>query len=355
MRSADSPPTPPNLAALRAKLEPPWDEVRERRVLSAILQERRTTGRPRGRVQTWVWAAAAAASVALVIVGWQSHSWHRGAPAATLSPGPSTLALADGSTAVLAPEARMQVEEQRPDRVHLVQSQGSVRYEVRPDPAREFVVTAADTTVRVRGTVFTVDVQPDGVRVEVQRGRVEVTHAGVARDLVVGESLRVPTGSGAVPSAEPPLPSASSSADVLPSGMVTDRGADPRGPMDVPSAAALQAQADAARVAGDNALAATALERLVALYPRDSRISSALFTLGRVNRARGMLGASARAFDRCFAAAPGRPLAQDALTEAAQAWASAGDVDAARQDASRYLGRWPQGPAADRMRAILKQ
>ena len=140
------------------------------------------------------------------------------------------------------------------------------------------------------------------------------------------------------------------SPDALPA-----RSGDNAVPTDVPSAAALEAQADDARSAGDNGQAAAALERLVALHPRDPRVPGALFTLGRVERARGMVGASARAFERCFAVAPGGPLAQDAIIEAAQAWSSAGNDDAARQDATKYLRRWPQGAAADRMRTISQK
>src|SRR6204780_2917693 len=148
-----------DLESLRAKLEPPWDDLRERRVLTTVLEKRRQNAAPRHRA--WV-LVSAAAFVVLALVAWGgARMWHRGAaPVATVTPlpGQSTIALADGSTAVLAAEASMQIEEQRPERVHLVQSKGSVRYEVRPDPAREFVVSAADTVVRVRGTVFTVDV-----------------------------------------------------------------------------------------------------------------------------------------------------------------------------------------------------
>jgi hypothetical protein len=347
MKSAD-------LTTLRAKLEPPWDDLRERRVLTTLLEKRRENAAPRHRVGV---LASAAAFVVLALVAWGGvRMWHRGAaPIATVAPlpGQSTIALADGSTAVLAAEASMQIEEQRPDRVHLVQSKGSVRYEVRPDPAREFVVSAADTVVRVRGTVFTVDVRDGAVQVDVQRGRVEVTHAGMTHDLVVGESLRIvtPPASSSVP------PEAWSPPDATgrtPDGLL-ERSGDNPGPTDVPSAASLEAQADDARSAGDNGQAAAALERLVALHPRDPRVPGALFTLGRVERGRGMVGASARAFERCFAVAPGGPLAQDAIIEAAQAWASAGNDDAARQDATKYLRRWPQGAAADRMRTISQK
>jgi transmembrane sensor len=339
-------------SALRSKLEPPWDDLRERRVLQGLLEKHRRGQKPRRRV--WVWALAPAA-VVLALVFWGSRTWIHSAAVAVsaTAAGQSTLALADGSTAILAAEAAVQIEDQQADRVHLVQSRGSVRYEVRPDPSRDFVVRAADTIVRVRGTVFTVDMQDGSLQVAVQRGRVEVTHAGMTHDLVVGESLRVPIGTSDAPAEvaatadnQPPLAPSSSS------DPSSARATDSSVPTDVPTAATLEAQADAARVAGDNGQAVAALERLVALHPRDPRVPNALFTLGRVQRARGMTGASARAFERCFAAAPGGPLAQDALAEAAQAWSNAGNDDAAQQDANTYLKRWPLGASATQMRTI---
>lgn len=336
---------------LKSKLEPHWDDLRERRVLGELLEKRREARKPRWRVRVAV-PAAAVLAVAAAVVLWVVRPWSGAAAPVAAAPGSaapaeSTMALADGSKAVLLADAAVQVQEQRPDRVHLVQRRGSVRYEVRPDPSREFVVRAADAVVRVRGTVFVVDVRDGAVEVQVQRGRVEVEHAGSKRDLVVGESLRVSTTAAApsdgLPEPDPP-------ASPAPSG--NDAPGERPGEPVVPSAASLQAAADAARIAGDNAQAAIALERLVALHPRDPRVPDALFSLGRVERARGRLGASARAFERCYATAPGGPLAQDALAEAAQSWSSAGNDEAARDDAAKYLKRWPRGVAVARMRAI---
>ncbi|HEY3818284.1 MAG TPA: FecR domain-containing protein [Polyangiaceae bacterium] len=335
------------LPDLKAKLEPPWDELRERRVLGAVLEKRRGSRAPR-RVRVLVPVAAAlvlaAAAVLLVVRPWIATP----RPVASEpAPTESTMALADGSMAVLLANAAVEIQEQRPDRVQLLQRRGSVRYEVRPDASREFVVRAADAVVRVRGTIFVVDVRDGAVEVRVQRGRVEVEHAGSKRDLVVGESLRVPTGQASAPGSSPddnpfaaPIPSASETAEAGPSEPV------------VPSASSLQATADAARIRGDNAQAASALERLVALHPRDPAVPDALFSLGRVERARRNLPASGRAFERCYTASPGGPLAQDALAEAAQSWANAGNDEAARADAVNYLKRWPHGGAANKMKAI---
>jgi transmembrane sensor len=350
---------PIDLARIRAGLDPPWDDLREQRVLARVVHQRRAEPARSRRRRAIAMSAAGgvlAAAAALFLLG-PARGIFKASPAPTAvvasSAGESTMALADGSQAVLLREANVQVEEQRSDRVRIAQSRGAVRYEVRPDPAREFAVRAAGVTVRVRGTVFTVDLSGDTVEVHVQRGRVEVDDGTRKRDLGAGEALRVPAQRGpdplplsAVPpdrSSAPPPPEPTESIDPAPAPSV----------LAPPSASALQAAADSARVAGHNAEAAAALEKLVALHPSDPRVPGALFTLGRIERARGHYGASAHAFERCQGVAPGGPLAQDAVAEAAVSWSAAGAGEAARADASKYLLRWPNGPNAGRMRSLL--
>ncbi len=186
----------------------PWDELRERRVL-ARLQARRQAGRedlPWRRI-----TLGAAACVLVVIVAFSVHARHATRPLATAlaaplaastapvssSPAPGIdreqhLAFADGTQAVLVRQAVLQVAEQRSDLVHMAQQNGEVRYEVRSDPSREFVVSAAGLTVRARGTVFTVTVETADVEVSVQRGEVEVNDGSWTRAVFAGESLRIP-------------------------------------------------------------------------------------------------------------------------------------------------------------------
>jgi transmembrane sensor len=256
--------------------------------------------------------------------------------------------LADGSQAVLVREAGLQVEEQRPDRVRIVQRRGTVRYEVKPDRNREFSVRAAGNTVRVRGTVFTVDMSGANVEVAVQRGRVEVDDGGRTRELSEGESLRVPVRD----SKDEDLADAGTAKAATVEQNAAVHQAASGAPLTVGD---LQAKADRARLSGDLPLAAAALEQLVAAHPRDPRVPNALFSLARVERERGNETAAAKAFERCLKAAPGGPLAQDAMAEAAVSWSLAGATDAARADATRYLARYPKGAHAQRMKAILDQ
>lgn len=319
--------------ARKAKRDAPWDDLRERRVLTRVLAER---ARPAPRRRYAVGAIAAMVAVAAIVFA-IVRARPTAAPIAT-APAEQTMALADGSQAVLLREAGVQIEEQSAERVRIAQTRGAVRYEVRPDPAREFTVRAAGATIRVRGTVFVVDIAGDAVEVRVDRGKVEVDDGTRTRDLVAGEVLRVPVRTVA--------PSATPEPEIAPPPSARPAPSAPT----APTAAELQSKADAARLAGNLGEAANALETLVARYPRDGRVPSALFSLGRVERARGRHAASAQAFERCARA--GGALAQDALAEAAASWVAAGATDAARADAATYLARYPNGPHAARMKAI---
>jgi TolA-binding protein len=112
--------------------------------------------------------------------------------------------------------------------------------------------------------------------------------------------------------------------------------------------------ANLARAEGRSSQAAADLRQIVQRYPRDPRVSSAYFTLARVERSQGHHAAAARAFAACAAAAPGGTLAGEALAEAAAAWLSAGQPAQAAKVAARYLKRFPKGSHAPRMQAIVE-
>src|SRR5262249_6823511 len=152
------------------------------------------------------------------------------APASSLEAAEQTMALADGSQATLVREAGLQVEEQRADRVRIVQRRGEVRYDVRADPTRDFRVRPGGTSIKVTGTIVAVSVSAEFVEVRVERGKAEVDDGARTRDLVSGESLRVPIHVDAPP--------------------IADAGAEPEAPdpsarPSAPSAASLLADADA--------------------------------------------------------------------------------------------------------------
>ncbi|HEY4395027.1 MAG TPA: FecR family protein [Polyangia bacterium] len=357
---------------LRAALEPAWSEVREQRLLGRIGEARRHRTRARRRGLALAGALAVACGAAAVLV----VTLRRPAPAPTAAmrgatePAASRLTLADGSQATLSADGNVQIEEQSAARVRLHQRAGGARYVVAHNPARDFVVTAAGVTIRVRGTIFSVAIGADAVAVRVERGRVEISDQHQTRDLVAGESLSLPIGgtasdqpsskSSGEPSTEATEATQESAASpgTAHAAPAPARAGEPARrvalarPASPPSAADLLSQADEARAAGHPADAAHALEAFVAAYPRERRIPAALFTLGRVEAARGRRAAAAAAFERCAEARRDGPLVEDALAEAAQSWHAAGVADRARAAARAYLAAHPAGLHAAAMRAL---
>jgi transmembrane sensor len=349
--------------ARKAHRPPPWDDVRERRVLARVLRARAEPA-PRPRWGIGVVAAggiAAAAALTLWIVRHPSAPSGKAGAVATLaasSAAPaSSISLVDGSSAFLSPEANVAVVEQSSERVRIQQNRGRVRYEVRPDPKREFAVVAEGVSVQVKGTIFEVTTEDRVVEVRVERGHVVVDDGRRARDLLAGESLRVVARDPAAPS-DPLDAEAGDEGDAAEAQASTADAGPPAAPKPsvstsagAPSAEALMRRADDARVHGRSDEAASALGELIARYPRDPGAQNARFALGRVERGRGRPAEAAEAFERC--ARGGGPLAADALAEAAQSWGAAGRSDRARADAEAYLTKYPSGPHAAVMRAIV--
>lgn len=85
---------------------------------------------------------------------------------------------------------------------------GQAFFEVAPDAARPFHVQAAGLDVRVTGTAFNVELQPDGQRVAVDHGSVQVTDSRqqlLSPGLTAGQTLRVDERSHAVTLANVPV------------------------------------------------------------------------------------------------------------------------------------------------------
>jgi transmembrane sensor len=345
-----------DLSSLKDRLEVPWDDVREQRVLARVLVERRrSTPARRWRVAVVPVVAVAAGVAVALFVPWRPLQEKSPAPSASASTSPQAeqiMGLGDGSRAILVEDAGIRIEEQRADSVRIEQQRGTVRYDVRPDPRREFTVRVANSTIRVRGTAFMIAMSVDAVEVSVTQGRAEVDEGTRTRELSTGESLRVPIRSRAP--ATSAVEGSSEDAKVMEDSH--ERSTSEQGTRALPpTVTELQARADSARVDGRLEEAAGALEALVATYPRDPRVPGALFSLGRVEHARHRETAAARAFERCVRASPSGPLAEDALAEAAVSWSLAGNAVAARRHATDYLARHPNGVQTARMKGILGQ
>jgi transmembrane sensor len=336
---------------------PPWDDLREQRVLQGALDLGRRRVARRRRVLPVAVGSALLAAAAVAVLAWWRPTAHPGptvAASSVATPSGAVVDLPDGSRAWRATGATLRLAEQRRDQVRVVQTSGTVVYDVRPDPQRSFEVQAADVRVRVRGTRFEVALADDWVDVQVERGRVDVHDGGRTTALVSGERLRVHAWTAAA--------AASASAGVAEPAAATapDESAAPAaatGPTALAPApltpAKLLARADEARRSGRTAEAADLLRTLVSRFPSDSRVWVALFTLGRLQSALGRPADAADAFARCRHGAGGS-LGEDALAEEASARASAGDLARSRTLAREYLDRYSQGTHARRMQALSR-
>jgi transmembrane sensor len=343
---------------VRRAMEPPWDDVREQRVLGRILDERRAAA-PKRRVRAaplvLVSAVVAAAAVVLLFVLRPASppamdATRVATPALPTSPSGEAaahLTFVDGSVATLEADARVRVDSQSTNRVELSQLGGRVGYEVTHDTSRPFLVHAGKVVVSVLGTKFVVVRSKKQVEVHVTEGLVGVDDGARVREVSPGETLIVPVDDDEA-SAAPSSSEKPGATTTVPSTTSTGSIAPPV------NAASLLAKADDARAKGRTDEAASALQQMLILFPGDPRIPSAAFTLGRLERKRGHAAAAAQAFARCRTAAPAGALAEDALAEEALAWAAAGQKKAAADAASRYLSAHPTGAYAARLRPLVE-
>ncbi len=312
-----------------------WDEVREQRLLTRILgasgkvRERR---RPR-----LVLRVAAAAAVLLVSLAGGWHLWSSRAPAvATVAapvapPSEHELTLADGSRLIVGGQTPFELAEQGPERVLIQQGMGRIVYDVMPNHARTFQVSAGAVQIVVRGTRFEVTRDEAHVEVRVERGRVEVDDGQRQTLLSAGESVTVRD-------LPPPPQDAAGKAGAGSEVPHSPPAVTPQGP----GPGELEEQADERRRSGDLTGAKRVLLGLVARFPSDPRVPTAYFTLGRLEAQTGNPAAAANYFQQCRRRAGGA-LAEDALAEELQLRQQLGDRAAARSLAELYVARYPKG------------
>ncbi len=357
--------------------------------LARIWQNVSEHGGPQPRVSPWQqwlgWRGAwvLAAALALVFVGStvlspsEAPSALQGAALETATDA-LKVDLEDGSALQLSAHTRVEVEESSTELVKVGLSKGRVECNVAKDPKRDFVVMAHGVRVRVTGTRFSVQVTPDGKRVEVdvQSGSVEVHPPGNgdrSHRLGPGErwsyDLDAPPASTPVAEAvpdtapnEPPALDADDartdvSADERKPGSSADEGQEPRQPnpkgaltdeSDVTQQPAgakeLFERANDARRAGEAAAAAKYYEQLLNQHPNDSRAGLAAFELGRLRMDRlGNLRGAVSALKRAVALAPGAAFKEDAMARLVQAHAAMGAGDSCRRAKKAYAAAYPSG------------
>jgi len=264
---------PPRLS--QARLARQWGAIEAR------------TGRGRGArrfaIPVGLVLAAGAALAVLVLV----RRAPSGAAAATLvdgtwlespaaGPAPAVV-LADGSRVALGANSRLRVTSTRPDAVRLDLERGRVDVQATHVEKRSFVVAAADVEVHVVGTRFTVE--DDGpVRVHVEEGKVRVHDPDGDRFVAAGEEwAEAPRAkASSTESADESEPSPSE--DEATEGGTGLRAAH-RGSTD---AKTLLDDAQRAMAQGRSSDAAHLFEAIRRDHRRDARAGLAAFELGRL-------------------------------------------------------------------------
>ncbi len=306
-------------------------------------------------------------------------------PIATTDPKPvapqqRVVYFADGSHATLMqPRTEVRVEASQEDLLELSLAAGEARFEVVPSDTRLFRVRAQDLYVEVIGTSFTVAVRPeDEVDVSVHEGRVAV-FAGdnryeLGRDMKLAfVAGRVVVDEAAVDEVEPaPEPKKAKKrrrrvrkkkqaqkkerwTALAEDGKFDDAfdalDRTPRAPRGTKD---LMLAADVARLSGHPRDAARYLKLVVDRHPNHPRALVAAFTLGRLwqNELKEPRRA-AEAFAKARALGPTGSLAEDALAHEAECWALAGERDKAKDRASTYLARYPEGRKVKSMRRLV--
>jgi transmembrane sensor len=360
-----------------SRLAPRWDALRQARNLERI-EQRIERGRMSRRWVVAFFALAASAAVVGFFFGlWPAHkpssaTAARAPEASASARAPATeTRFRDGSTATaLTQGAVLELRAASDTEMAVVAKSGSFRFDVVPNPARQFVVEAGSVTVRVLGTRFVVGQEDHRVQVSVERGRVEVTWPEGRTELQATESgwfPPLPNGqeTAAVLSAAGPAPSTvpSPHASSQHSRFVElTRNGDYQGAYAIidqapqlfgSSAEDLMMAADAARLSNHPRQAVGYLQRITKEHPSDSRAPLAAFTLGRIYMSQlGEPAAAARAFALVRQLAPAGALVEDAWAREAEALSQAGQHDAAQKLVEAYLKRYPSGRRSESLRQL---
>lgn len=295
---------------------------------------------------------------------------------AAQSPGLPEVAIGEDARVVMPIDAPVRTVKSEPGLLWLEVERDAARFVVAPQRGRTVRVSAAGVDVEVVGTAFSVARESaENVRVMVTEGRVRV-RAGQRESLLSkGEQglfvAPPPVAEVASPAVEAPVDD-----DVVDAPEVTKkpkvkkskrpatwRALAERGDFGRAWAALQQEDApddepgdllraaDVARLSGHPAASLAPLRRVSTNFRGDPRASLAAFTLGRVLLDDlGNPREAVDAFLQAHALAPRSPLAPDALARAVEAQSRAGDLEAARVTAERFLREYPQSGRGEAVR-----
>ncbi len=294
---------------------------------------------------------------------------------------PDTAALADGSSIVLDPGARLEPLENTGRAISLLFVKGRATFDVHPGGPRRWSFECGLATVEVVGTRLSIDRTSERLVVQVEHGVVLVRGERVpdrVQRLRAGDRLEVHADVATAPSAVPvgqvdTSPGVTGSAterDIASSRAAPGRARAPwrelstrgdyvgayraLGPsgLGVASTASehvdeLMALADVARLSGHASDAVAPLGRVVREFGRDPRASLAAFTLGKIHMSEGGGGRLAgRDFTDALRLGLPSSLTEDAYANAVEAFRRAGDTAQACSMAAEYLARFPASPRA---------
>lgn len=242
-------------------------------------------------------------------------NWAQTLAMGALSPGPHRLA--DGSTVEVDAAARIAVVENSGPALSFRLESGRARFEVTPETGRTWRVFAADSVVEVVGTVFTVDSSGSRLRVEVERGVVNVRGPRVPNGLarleaghhleVVDEVVRAEV--PAAPIVVPPRRAPARLPPVIVDAGVAEVVAAPAPPVNV---TALLNTANELRASGREDEAMAALEGIVATHADAPEAPLAAFIVARMHQQRGEKALASRWFERALALGLSEPLRSSA-------------------------------------------
>jgi transmembrane sensor len=203
---AADPSRAPMIEALRSSLgaDASWDvDAAWRAVMERIEGDTVAAAPRRGRWQPAPALLRAAVLAGLIAGGWLV--WREVRPpaitpaafvaAATAVAERDTVALPDGSMAILAPSSRLQAIA-LDDTVRAFELTGEAFFSVRPDAARPFRIHSGSAVTEVLGTAFTVRSREGAaVTVAVREGRVSLSNGDGAIALAAGQVGQVADGS----------------------------------------------------------------------------------------------------------------------------------------------------------------
>lgn len=145
-----------------------------------------------GRRLGWAGAAIAAALVAAISM----PQFLARPPQVFQTTGTSrSIALADGSTLVLAPRSQITIEGR--DQARMILSGGAL-FDIRHDPSRRLTISASGLIISDIGTRFDVQAQDGAVRVAVVEGKVQVSSDSLTAPVQIpaGKGLAYDAGAG---------------------------------------------------------------------------------------------------------------------------------------------------------------